>query len=900
MLPAIHEFLGRMKSLFRRQSMDREMTEELEFHQALMRERLEREGRSQAEAVAATKRAFGNASRWQERLREVWQFRALENVVRDIKFSTRLLAKSPGFTAIALLTLALGVGANTAVFSLINGLLLRPLPVPDAAQMVVLRTEEGGPQPEYAFCTPYFRGLEARRDAFTNVFAYNDDTLQVKGPSGNENIRGALVSGQYFEAMQVAPLLGRYLTPADDQVGGSPEGLAVVISEAFWSRWFDRATDVVGRKLVIANTPFTVVGVMPKRFTGADPTQRPEIYAPLSADPIIDAPRDHINAGVHAWWLTVMARLKPGVTQEQANAALLPVSMPILLESTNDPRHITEAEKGHFHFTVESGSNGFAYVRVLFRKPLVAMFAMCGGILLLACLNLTSLLMARGAARERELATRLALGATRSRLIRQLLVESLLLAVAGTAFGLALAPVVSHSLAVMLMGGRDAAQGVALDTSLDMRVFLFAAIISVAAAVVIGLVPALQATGGDLNSHIKEGQHASNARERNKTLPRVLMASQVALALVLVTGAGLLASSLVKLYRAGLGFDPKGLVNITFSMDKQQLDGDQLMEIYRQIGDGLRAQPGVKDVSFESMVPLSARGWNGYYQAPGGGQHLLWLNGIGPDYFKTMRTPLLQGREFAWSDTKASGSKMILNETAAKQLFPEGNAVGRQVIHTRSKAMFEVVAVVGDTKYRDVRTPAGPVAYVPMQQIEEAKPSLTAVLRVDGPAAPLAAAARSLAARLAPAIPAPVMRPVDELIESSVGAERMMAVLGLFFAACALLVTAIGLYGTLAYATARRTSEIGIRMALGAQRSRVMAMIFRENVMVAVIGCGAGVAAAVMLSKVLASFLYETSPRDPVVFAGSIVALTAVACAASFLPALRASRIEPVTAIRYE
>ncbi|MBS1821671.1 MAG: ABC transporter permease [Acidobacteria bacterium] len=898
MFPAIHEFLGRMRSLFRRQRMDREMTEELEFHQTLMRERLEREGRSHEEAEAATRRTFGNAGRWQERLREVWQFRALENLVRDIRFSTRLLAKSPGFTAIALLTLALGVGANTAVFSLINGLLLRPLPVPDAAQMVALRMEEG-PRPEYSFCTPYFRGLEARHDAFTNVFAYNGDTMQVKGPSGNENIRGVLVSGEYFEAMQVAPLLGRYLTPADDREGGSPEGLAVVISEAFWNRWFDRAPDVIGRKLVIANTPFTVVGVMPKRFTGADPTQRPEIYAPLSADPIIDAPRDHIHNGVHSWWLTVMARVKPGVTLEQANAALLPVSLPIVYESTNDPGHIKDAEKNHLHFTAEPASNGFAYVRIAFRKPLVAMFAMCGGILLLACLNLTSLLMARGAARERELATRLALGATRGRLVRQLLVESLLLAVAGTALGLALAPAVSHSLAAMLMGA-DGAQGVVLDTSLDVRVFLFAALISVVAAIVIGLVPALQATGGDLNSHIKEGQHASNVHERRKALPRILMASQVALALVLVTGAGLLASSLVKLYRTGLGFDPKGLVNISFSMGKQQLDGEQLMEVYRQIGDGLRAQPGVKDVSFEFIVPMSHLGWNGNFQTPSGEKHLFWLNAVGPGYFRTMRIPLLHGREFAWTDTKASGLKIVLSQTAAKQLFPDGNALGRQVVATMSKTTYEVVAVVGDTKYKDVRTPAGAVAYVPMQQAEETKPSLTAVLRVDGPQGPLASAARSLAARLAPTIPAPVMQPAGDLVDNSVGAERMMAVLGLFFAACALLVTAIGLYGTLAYSTARRTSEIGIRMALGAQRSRVMAMIFRDNVMIAVIGCGAGLAAAVMLSKVLASFLYETSPRDPAVFAGAIVALTVVACTASFMPALRASRIEPVTAIRYE
>jgi ABC-type antimicrobial peptide transport system permease subunit len=265
-----------------------------------------------------------------------------------------------------------------------------------------------------------------------------------------------------------------------------------------------------------------------------------------------------------------------------------------------------------------------------------------------------------------------------------------------------------------------------------------------------------------------------------------------------------------------------------------------------------------------------------------------------------MRIPVFEGREFGWNDTKASGGKIILNQAAAKQFFPEGHALGRQVVSTFDKASYEVVAVVGNAKYRDVRSPAPPAAYVPMQQTMEKKISLNAVVRVEGSWAPLAATSRALAARLAPEIPVPVIRPMDEYVDTSVGAERMMAMLGLFFAGCALLVTAIGLYGTLAYATSRRTSEIGIRMALGAQRSRVMAMIFRENVVIAAVGCGAGLVAAVMLSKVLASLLYETSPRDPLVFAGSIIALTVVACGASFLPALRAARIEPITAIRYE
>jgi predicted permease len=900
MSPAMHEFLGRMKRLFRGRRAEQEMADEMEFHQAMLRSRFMREGMTEGEAARVARRTFGDSRRWQERLREVWQFRWLENLVRDVRFSARLLRKSPGFTAVALGTLALGVGANTAVFTLINGLLLRPLPVPEAQQMAVLSYVDGGPQPGYSFCTPYFRGLEDKHDVFANVFAYNADIMQVRGESGNENVRGVLVSGQYFPAMQVAPLLGRYLTPEDDREGGSPQGFAVVISEEFWRNWFGRAPDVVGRTLVIANTPFTVVGVMPKQFTGADPTQKPLIYAPLSADPIIDAPRDHIHGGTHSWWLTVLARLQPGVTLEQANAALLPVSGPILHESTDEAEYIKNEEKHYFHFAAEPGSNGFAYVRFVFRKPLVTMFAMCGGILLLACLNLASLLLARGAARERELATRLAMGATRGRLVRQLLIESLLIAVMGTALGLALAPVVSHSLVAMLAGG-GAQNTMVLDAALDLRVFGFAALIAVVAAVLIGLIPALKATGSDLNEQIKEGKHAAKAHD-SRVLPRALMASQVALALVLVAGAGLLATSLMKLYRSGLGFDPRGVVNIAFSMDKQQLEGDQLMELYLQIGEGLKTQPGVKDVSFEFIVPLSHRGWNGRWAIPGGEKHLIWLNSVGPDYFRTMRIPMVLGREFTWSDTKASGAKIILNKAAAKQFFPDGEALGRQVIDTmdKDKKAYEVVAVVGDAKYRDVRTPAAAAAYVPIQQDDQPKPSLNAVLRVEGPWAPLVASSRQLASRLAPAIPAPVVRPMDDVVDTSVGTERMMAVLGLFFAGCALLVTAIGLYGTLAYATARRTSEIGIRMALGAQRLRVLAMVFRENAVVAAIGCGAGLAAAVMLSKVLASFLYETSPRDPMVFVGSLAALAAVACAASLVPALRAARIDPITAIRCE
>ena len=897
MNPDLNQFFGRLKSLFRKRRLNREMADELEFHQTLLREKLLHQGVPQSQVDSTMRRTFGNPSRWHERLHELWQFRGLEYLLRDLRFAIRLLQKSPGFAVVAVLTLALGVGANTAVFSIINGLLLRPLPVPHAEQLTVLRINEGGPQPEYSFCTPFFRGLETRHEVFSDIFAYNPDTLQVQGRSGNENIHGMLVSGQFFSALQTPPLIGRYLTADDDQRGGSPAGLAVVISESFWEKWFNRAPDIAGRKLIIANVPFTVVGVMPRSFIGADPTQRPEIFAPLSADPIIDAPRNHIDDGIHAWWLTVVARLKPGVSLNQANAALLTASNPILHEATADANFIADEEKGHFHFDAESGSSGYTYTRTLFRKPLVTMFCMCGGILLLACLNLASLLMARSASRERELATRLAMGATRQRLVQQILIESMLIALLGTVAGIAAAPTVSHLLAAMVATGQSSIQ---LDTGFDFRVFAFTALTAVVSTMLIGLVPALQSTGSNLSEHIKEGQHASHLHERRTVVPRVLLAFEVALALVLVVGAGLLATSLVRLYRSGVGFDPRGLVSISFSMDKQQLTGDPLMQIYKQMGDELRRQPGVRNMSFEYITPLSHRGWNATYSAPGGSPHLIWMNSVGPNYFETMRIPLFMGREFKWTDTRASGSKIILNQSAAKLLFPDRDALGQQVLYTRDKTSYEVVAVVGDAKYRDVRTPASAAAYIPMMQDERPKPSFNAVVRIDGPEAPLVAAARSIAARLAPTIPAPAMTTMNEVMNNSMSAERMMALLTVFFAACGLLVTAIGLYGTLSYSAARRTSEIGIRMALGAQRSGVVALVFRQNAAIALAGCGVGLIAAILASRALSSFLYETSPRDPWILLGSVAALATIASAASLLPAIRAARIEPITAIRCE
>jgi putative ABC transport system permease protein len=902
MAPALHEFVLRLKALFRKRRIDREMTEELEFHRTLLRERLLREGVALADVDAATRRTFGNTGRWHERLQELWQFPALEHLLRDLRYSARMLWKSPGFTAVAIITLALGIGANEAIFSLVNGLLLRPLPVPHSEQLVVLRIEQGR-APQYTMGAPFFRGLERRHEVFSDVFAYDHAGLQVRGSSGNEEVEGQFVSGEFFRALQTPPLLGRLLTPDDDRLGGNRAGMAVVIGEQFWARWFGRAADVVGRKLEIDNTVFVVVGVTPKRFIGADPTQRPEIYVPLAAEAIVDAPDSMIAAGHHGWWLRVMGRLRPGITLEQANAALLPISMPIVREGVPDAGWVADAEKNHFHFRAEPGSRGFTYLRSMFSKPLMAVFAMCGGILLLACLNLASLLLARSASRERELATRLALGASRRRLLQQLLIESLLIALMGTAAGLAVAPAVSKSLAAMLLRG-GGPRGMYLDTSLDWRVLAFAGLIAVTATLLIGLLPALRATAGSLSDQIKDGQ-SGHTVERRHILPAIMMASEVGLALMLVVGAGLLAESLLRLYKAGVGFDPHALVNIDFDMDKQRREGDALVQLYRQIGEGLSHQPGVKSVSFSLMTPLTGNGWDQDYSVPGGISHDLNLNMVSPAYFQTMRIPMLEGRDFRWSDDKASGYKIVINQAAAKLFFPGQDAIGQRILgpaakDPTAKLPFEVIGVVGNAKYYELRETATPVGYVTISQGGGPTRSYTAMVRVDGSPGPLAAAARSITARLAPDVPAPVMTTMNSVLDDSISAERLMAALSAYFAACALFVTAIGLYGTLAYSTARRTSEIGIRMALGAGRGQVVTMVLRENTVIAFAGGAVGLIAAVLGSRALASFLYGTSARDPWVLIGSVVALSAIASAASLLPALRAARTDPMAAIRCE
>lgn len=896
MRSGIHEFILRAKALIARRRLDRELAEELEFHQTMIRKKLTIEGLDPHKAETGVRSGFGDASRWHGRLREIWQFRMTENLIRDVRFALRLLRRSPAFSAVALLTLTMAVGATTSVFSLIDALLLRPLPVPHADQLLLVnyfRSDDG--VTNYSFSAPMLRGLEKRHDIFQHLAGYSSNDMVVRGSSGSVQVRGTMVSGEFFSTLEVRPLLGRYLTPQDDRRGGGAGGYSAVISEGFWRSWFNAAPDVVGQNLTIANVPFTVVGVMPKGFFGADPTDRPQIYVPLWSEPVIDAPYDNIAGGIHSWWIRILARRMPGTSLQQVNVALATESSAVLQDSVQDAGWVKDANINHFRFAVERGSAGYSYLRRRFEKPLVAVFSLCAAILLLACLNLASLLLARATARERELATRLAIGASRKRLIQQLMVESLLIAVIGTASGLAASPLVGKGLTAILVGHTP---NVTLNAGVDYRMALFSIAVAGTAALLIGLIPALRATSGSLNEQMKRG--AAAARIHGRLLQRVLMGMEVALALVLVIGAGLLAESLIRLYRTGLGFDPRGLVNISLEMNKQPRDGDALVQWYRQFGEDLRGRPGVENVSYENMTPLTGSSWTDALHSEARTQdQIVFMNSVAPHYFETMRITMLAGRDFRWDDARKGTAWIVLNRSAANLLFPGQNAVGRRVTGWEKK-IYQVIAVVGDVHYMSVQQAAEPGAYVSITQDGNRKPSYTAVVRLKSPAAPFAIAARDLAIRLAPEIPPPVLTTMSEDLDDSISSERMMAILSGFFAGCALLVTAIGLFGALAYASARRTTEIGIRIALGAQRGQVVGLVFRENALAAAGGSLAGLAAAMLVSRALASFLYGTSMHDPWVLAGSVLALALVASAASLIPAVQAAWIDPMLAIRTE
>lgn len=896
MWQSLREYCLQAAGIFGKRRREREIAEELDFHLALKEAHCRQDGVAPSEAIYRARRNFGGLERWKERCRDVSTIRFIEDLQRDLWLAFRMLRKSPIFTCIAIATLTAAIGANTTIFSLLNAVLLKSVGVPRANRLVLLRVQPG--DYGYGFNYPWFRRIAQESSNLMQVFGFISRNLRLTTISGIEDVPGQLVSGNYFPALQVAPEIGRYIVPRDDRPG-IPDGGVAVISAGFWRSHFAADRNILGRQLRLNQVAFTIVGVMPESFRGMDHDEHPDVFIPLESEPLVDAPFNGIAAGYRVWWMWVGARLKDGVSLQQAAAFLKAKSFSMTHGKETPLRFKLNGYKlEDLYVTAEPGSAGYSAVRFRFAKPLRVLMVLVALVLFLACLNLATLLMARAAARRREISTRFALGASRSRLVRQLLTECLLLSVAGTILGLLAALLLTRALALVI-APQQGISSLHIDTTPDFAVFAFTAAVALAATLLTGVGPALRSTGRQLEN-LREASFTLQAVERRQFWPRALLALEVAVALVLVTGTSLLGYSLVKLHQLPLGFDPTGLVHVFMDADHGKF-GAALPEMYRQLTERLKGLPSVSDVSICQYVPFSNAIGMTEITVPGRDRQPLFQNSVGPGYFGTMCTSVREGREFRWSDSGTRANVVILNASAEKALFPGEHALGRHVSDDRGKTWLEVVGVVGDAKYSSVRAAPPPTIYYPAtRQMEEGASSWVFMLRVAGPVAPVISAASRIIHQNVPELPAPVAISMEETVNEALASERLLAMLAAFFGTLALVITGIGLYGTLAYMTERRTGEIGIRMALGATRRNIAVSVVAENAVLAFSGCIAGLIVAFIAAKQVASFLFGITPHDPIAFGAAVVAILLVAVTASVSPAVRAARIDPLSAIRYE
>jgi predicted permease len=855
------------------------------------------------------------------------QPRRLEDeMFQDLRFGIRLLLKHRGFTAVAVLSLALGIGANTAIFSLINAALLKTLPVKDPQRLVFFMV--AGPQgtgPSYSY--PLVEQFKRNNHSFTDIIAasrLSRTRLTEPGTSGQvESVQTGRVSGNFFSALGVGAVAGRTLTE-DDEKPGSVQPVAV-ISYNFWKRRFGLDPGVVGRKVTLDDFPFTIIGVAPPGFFGIEVGSSPDLWWPIQMTPQV-MPGSQILNDSSTRWLYVMARLKPGVNVEQARADMNAVFRQSLNEI--EPERLASftptQRRNHFERNIQlvAGGTGFTWLRERIKQPLLILLAVVGLVLLIACANVANLLLARAAARRKEIAVRLAIGAGRWRLIRQLLTESLLLAALSGALGLLLAQWGAR----LLLAYLPPEQTGAFDLAPDATVLGFTLAVSLLTSLLFGLAPALGATRLNLTSSLKDavGERAGRSR---LTPHKLLVVTQVALSLFLLVGAGLFVRSLRNLKSLDAGFDRENVTLFSFSAPRSYTPA-QRMNLYRQALERLEALPGARAASLASFSLLSGSGSNsnivveGYAQRPDEDMDCHRLL-VGPKYFATMGMTLLQGRDFSqqelqpqgdWSAAQPAASQSpqpqssaplaaVINQTMARYFFRDGNPLGRRFRLQRGPLQnipIEVIGVIKDAKYYNLREQTPRTFYLSLFQQPRGGAAGIMLLRSFADPASTAVAIQRAVRELDPQVQALDLRTMNEVVDASLMQERFVAQLGSFFSLFALLLASIGLYGVMSYGAAQRTREIGIRMAIGARPSDVIWLVLRETMLLVGAGVIIGLSAAFAVTRLVASLLFGLSPTDPLTVALAALLMLIVAALAGYLPARRAARVNPIAALRHE
>jgi predicted permease len=838
------------------------------------------------EARRRARLELGGVEQVKERVRTSRHGGGLDEIARDARYAIRLLVNNGGFTSVVVLTLALGIGANTAIFSLIDALMLRWLPVrnPQELLQVSLHGPESAGPASASVSYPIVAALARQRDIFSGVAGFSATTFDVGSPGSIDRVSGALVTGGYYELLGLNPIAGRLLADEDDRPGAP---ISAVISYGYWQREFAASPQVVGQILRIKGVPVTIVGVTPREFVGANVGSIAEITIPVAGLPqLIPAMSPLLGPG--NFWLRVLARPHPGVSPQQANARLNGV-WPHISDTVIDPRW--SAERRHSItdslFELTPGGTGWTYLRDLYRKPLLVLMGGVVLVLLIACANVATLLLARASARRKEVAVRLAIGASRGRVVRQFLIESTILSSIGAAAGVCLAWRGGSVLVSLLSTG---SRRLEFDLAPNWHILAFSAAAAVVTAMLFGVAPAMQTTAVDPGAVLKEESRTIGSRSR--LLP-LLVSGQVALSLVLLSGAGVFLRTLTNLQSMDAGFGAEGVLLVELPDNRTALPGSVMEEI--------RRLPGVVSATVSTDTPLN--GWTWSEPAVPAGQPIPERDnavfvGAGPQFFSTYQIPLLSGREFTERDRADTAPVAIVNEAYAQRHLANRNAIGQHLSTNLSgrRVDLEIVGLARNTKLAGLRAAAPPTVYIVYDQLTpDFRKSVS--VRAAGPLGPVAAGLRRT---LQPRFPDSHIEvgTLSSQVADTIVQERMMATLAAGFAALALALACIGIYGLIAYNVSRRTREIGIRMALGAQARRVTASVVSVSTRLVVVGVVAGLPAVWLASRWTESLLFGVKPLDPVVITGAIVVLLLVGQVAAYRPASRASRVDPLSALR--
>lgn len=825
---------------------------------------------------------------------------------RDLRHAFRFLRLSPGFTFVAILTLALGIGANTAIFQLIDSIRLRTIPVKNPRELGTIRIVDrhwgsGQFSSQYSQLTfAMWEQIRKRQEGFAEIAVWSDERFNLATGGEVRKAKGIRVSGDFFHVLEVEPILGKLLGPEDDQPGCSLSGAN--ISYAFWQRNFAGDPSVIGKRLTLDGNSFQVIGVTPPGFNGISIGDTFDVAVPICVEPVL-SPRNNRLTRRHAWWLATIGRLKPGWTIPRANAQILAVT-PAILQETIPPVYDAEGTKKYLEYKLGafSASTGFSELRSDSETSLWLLLGISGLVLLIACANLANLMLARASARERQITIRRALGATRWRMIRELLSESLLLAAAGSICGLFLAFAISRMLVAFISTQQNQ---VFLDLAIDWRVLAFTTGLGALTTINFGLAPALRATRAEPATLLQSGSRGATGGRERFSLRRILIVSQVGLSVVLLMGALLFVRSLRNLTTLSVGFQQTGILVTSVDFTHLQIPEERYTEYKRDLVRRVQAIPGVESAAHAMLVPFGGSTWNDNVINEGSDQDagVVWENFLGPGYFQTIGTPFLAGRDFDDRDTATSVKVAIVNQAFASKILKSADPLGKRFrIHEspgKPRPLYEIVGVTADNKFQDMHEEFLPFMYFPSTQEEKPSPDDHILIRSSVPLTSLIASMKETIANANPGIDLEFLV-FKTRIQDSLLQDELMATLSGFFGFLAALLAAIGLYGVMSYMVIQRTKEIGIRMAIGAERADVLRMILREATVLTVAGLVIGTGLALASAQAAKSLLFGLKPRDPLTLLIAVVTLSAVAALASFLPAYRASKLDPLTALRYE